>query len=103
MIEIIGIARDAKYLHLGETSTPWLYRPLAQDPTDNTTLSLAVRATGDARKLQSAIEQEVKALVPNWPAFQFRMLDEGLALQRQLPRLAATLLGTLGGLDCSWR
>jgi putative ABC transport system permease protein len=25
------------------------------------------------------------------------MLDEGLELQRQLPRLAATLLGTLGG------
>ncbi len=29
--------------------------------------------------------------------FQFRTLDEGLELQRQLPRLAATLLGTLGG------
>jgi hypothetical protein len=72
-------------------------QPLAQDPTDNPTLSLAVRATGDARKLQGAIEQDVKALVPNWPAFQFRMLDEGLELQRQLPRLAATLLGTLGG------
>ena len=96
VIEIVGIAKDAKYLHLGETSTPWLYFPLAQEPTDNTTLSLAVRATGDARKLQSAIEQDVKALVPNWPNLQFRMLDEGLELQRQLPRLAATLLGTLG-------
>ena len=74
-----------------------MYFPLAQEPTDNPTLSLAVRATGDARKLQSAIEQDVKTLVPSWPAFQFRRLDEGLELQRQLPRLAATLLGTLGG------
>ena len=103
VIEIVGIARDAKYLHLGETSTSWLYRPLAQEPTDNTTLSLAVRATGDARKLQSAIEQDVKALVPNWPAFQFRMLDEGLELQRQLPRLAATLLVLSAVSDCSWQ
>ena len=103
VIEIIGIARDAKYRHLGETSTPFLYLPLAQEPTDNTTLSLAVRATGDARKLQSAIEQDVKALVPNWPAFQFRMLDEGLELQRQLPRLAATLLGFSAVSDCSWQ
>jgi predicted permease len=97
VIEIVGIAKDATYVHLGETSTPWLYFPLAQEPTDNPTLSLAVRTTGDPRKLQSAIEQDVKALVPNWPAFQFRTLDEGLELQRQLPRLAATLLGTLGG------
>ena len=97
IIEIVGVARDAKYVHLGETSTPWLYFPLAQEPTDNPTLSLAVRTTGDPRRLQSAIEQDVKALVPTWPSFQFRTLDEGLKLQRQLPRLAATLLGTLGG------
>jgi predicted permease len=97
VIEIVGIAKDAKYAHLGETSTPYLYFPLAQDPTDNPTLSLAVRTTGDPRRLQGAIEQDVKASIPNWPAFQFRTLDEGLELQRQLPRLAATLLGTLGG------
>jgi predicted permease len=97
VIVIVGIARDAKYLHLGETSTPWMYVPLAQEPTDNPTLSLAVRTTGDPRELQSAIEQDVKALVPNWPAFQFRELDEGLELQRQLPRLASTLLRALGG------
>lgn len=97
VIEVVGIARDAKYRHLGETSTPFLYVPLAQDPTDNPTLSLAVRATGDPRTLQPAIEQDVRALVPNWPAFGFRLLDEGLELQRQLPRLAATLLGALGG------
>jgi predicted permease len=97
VIEIVGVARDAKYAHLGERSTPFVYLALAQEPSENMTLSLAVRATGDPRKLQSAIEQDVKALVPNWPAFQFRTLDEGLELQRQLPRLAATLLGTLGG------
>lgn len=97
VIEIVGVARDAKYAHLGETSTPFVYLPLAQEPSENMTLSLAVRTTGDPRKLQGAIEQDVKALIPNWPGFQFRTLDEGLELQRQLPRLAATLLGTLGG------
>jgi len=47
-------------------------------------------------RLSSAIEREVKALVPNWPAFQFRTLDEGLQLQQMLPRLGATFLGVLG-------
>jgi predicted permease len=97
IIEIVGIARDAKYAHLGETSTPFVYLPLAQEPSENITLSLAVRTTGDPRKLQRAVEQDVKALIPNWPAFHFRTLDEGLALQRQVPRLAATMLGILGG------
>jgi predicted permease len=97
VIEIVGIARDAKYAHLGETSTPFVYLPLAQEPSDNMTLSLAVRTTGDPRRLQSAVEQDVKALIPSWPAFHFRTLDEGLELQRRVPRLAATMLGTLGG------
>ena len=97
VMEVVGVAKDAKYAHFGETSTPFVYLPLAQEPSENMTLSLAVRTTGDPRKLQSAVEQDVKALIPNWPSFNFRTLDEGLELQRQLPRLAATLLGTLGG------
>ena len=97
MIEIVGIAGDAKYLSLGEAPQPWLYRPLAQSPTDNPAFSLAVRTTGDPLLLRSGIEREVKALVPRWPSFQFRTLDESLELQRLLPRLGATLLGVLGG------
>jgi macrolide transport system ATP-binding/permease protein len=95
-IEVIGVARDAKYLSLGETRQPWLYRPLSQTPTDNPTLSLAVRTAGPPFQIRRAVEREVKALVATWPGFQFRTLDEGLELQRQLPRLAATLLGSLG-------
>jgi putative ABC transport system permease protein len=95
-IEVIGIARDAKYASLAEQSQPWVYLPLAQDPTNNLTLSLAVRGAGDSRLLAGAIEREVRALVPTWPAFQFRALDEGLQVQRLLPRYAATLLGVLG-------
>ena len=92
----IGVARDAKYLSLGEAPRPWLYRPLSQTPTDNPTLSLAVRTLGPPLQIRSAVEREVKALLPTWPGFQFRTLDEGLQLQRQLPRLAATLLASLG-------
>jgi macrolide transport system ATP-binding/permease protein len=96
VIEIVGIARDAKYLTLGEQSRPWLYRPLAQRGSDNSSLSLAVRTSGDPLRLRMAVEREVRALMPGWPSFQFRTLDEGLQLQRALPRAAATLLGALG-------
>jgi predicted permease len=96
VIEIVGIARDAKYTSLAETSLPWLYRPLAQEPTDNPSLSLAVRTIGDPMRSRGAIEREVKALAPAWPIFHFRTLDEGLELQRLVPRMGATLLGALG-------
>lgn len=95
-IEVVGVARDAKYLSLGERPQPWIYLPLSQEPTNNVALSLAVRTAGPPLEMRNAVEREVKALVPNWPGFQFRTLDEGLELQRRLPRLAATLLESLG-------
>ena len=47
-------------------------------------------------QMRAAIEREVKSLMPGWPSFQFRTLDEGVQLQRSLPRFGATLLGVLG-------
>ena len=46
--------------------------------------------------LAPAIEREVKALMPSWPMFQFRTLDEGLNLQQALPGVGASILGSLG-------
>jgi putative ABC transport system permease protein len=96
VLEIVGVAANSKYLSLAETSRPWIYVPLAQDPTNHLTLSLAVRGTGDSMRLTGAIEREVRALVPTWPSFHFRTLDEGLQFQRLVPRFGATLLGVLG-------
>jgi len=95
-MEIIGVARDAAYMSLAESPQPFVYQPLAQDPSNNSSLSLGVRVTRDSVQLRDAIAREVRALAPAWPVFQYRTLDEGLALQRQLPRLGATLLGALG-------
>jgi ABC-type antimicrobial peptide transport system permease subunit len=95
-LEVIGVAKDAKYLSLAEVDEPYLYRPIAQSETDNPALSLAVRTTGDPMQMREAIEREVKALMPAWPAFQFRTLDEGVELQRTVPRFGATVLGVLG-------
>ena len=95
-IEIVGVAKDAKYLTLAESPQPWIYRPLAQEPTDNPSLSLAVRVERDSLQLRQSIEREVRALAPAWPAFPFRTLDEGLELQRLVPRLGAAVFGALG-------
>ncbi|HEX7780237.1 MAG TPA: FtsX-like permease family protein, partial [Vicinamibacterales bacterium] len=95
-LTVIGVARDAKYQSLSEAAQPWVYRPITQMPSTNVTLSLAIRTTGDPSAFQAVVKREVQSLVPNWPAFRFRMLDEGLVVQRAVPRMAATLLGGLG-------
>ena len=94
--EIVGVVRDSKYQSLSEASQPYVFEPITQQPSNNTSLSLAVRTVGDPTAIHRAIEREVKALIPTWPAVEFRYLDEGLEMQRQLPQLAATLLGSLG-------
>ena len=95
-IQIVGVAADAKYTTLADAGAMWLYLPIAQEPADNLSLSLAVRTRGDPLQLRAAIEREVTALVPHWPLFAFRTLDEGLRMQQALPRVAASVLGGLG-------
>jgi predicted permease len=95
-IEIVGVVRDSKYATLADAPRPFVYQPLAQSATTNSTFALAVRSTGDSMQLRDAVEREVRALVPTWPAFAFRALDEGVELQQLLPRAAAAMLGALG-------
>lgn len=96
VFEVVGIAADAKQMSLADSPRPWIYHSLAQEPTNNPELSLAVKVTRDSAQLREAIQREVRALVPSWPTFQFRRLDEAMELQRMLPRTGATLLGALG-------
>lgn len=96
MMEVVGVAKDSKYVSLADASEPFVYLPLAQDPSNNMSLSLAVRTIGDPRALSAAIEREVRSLMPGWPTFHFRTLSEGLEIQQLMPRLGATLLGALG-------
>lgn len=95
-VEIVGVVKDSKYQSLSEPSQPYVFEPITQSPSNNLALSLAVRTAGDPTAVHAAIEREVRALLPAWPAFEFRRLEEGLEMQRQLPQLAATMLGSLG-------
>jgi predicted permease len=95
-VEVVGVAGDSKYISLADSAEPFIYRPLTQSPSTNLALSLGVRTTGDPLSIAPAVEREVRALVPEWPMFQFRTMNDGLELQKVVPGLGATVLGTLG-------
>lgn len=95
-LEVIGVARDAKYRNLFEERRLTFYQPLAQDYS--AALTIHLRPTGDATMLAGPLERAVHALDPDLPVYRIQRLDERLAASLSQQRSAATLVGGFGAL-----
>ena len=96
IIEVVGIARNAKYVTLGEEPTPHFYLPMRQHYAPNATLH--VRTTGDPALAVGAIRQQVQALAPNMPLVGVQTIGNVLDQVLWAPRMAAGVLGVFGSL-----
>jgi predicted permease len=94
-VEVIGVARDSKYITLGEGSTPYLYSPMSQIYLSSAVMQ--VRAAGDPWTLVGAAQREVQALDKDLPLYGVKTMSQHLQGALLAPRLAATLLGVFGG------
>jgi ABC-type antimicrobial peptide transport system permease subunit len=94
---VVGVARNSKYVTIGETDRPYLYLPLAQN---NGALTLIVRTSGDpAQASQQAIDgvrQTVRSLDPNLPIYDIKTMNQHLSSALVGARLGALVLGVLG-------
>jgi predicted permease len=103
--EIIGVVKDAKYVHLSEAPRRHFYAPMAQEPR-LFDMTLQVRTSGDAEKIGDLVRAQVHDLDLNLPLYATTTLevqiDDSLAEQRLLTWLSslfgllATLLASLG-------
>jgi putative ABC transport system permease protein len=93
-LEIVGLARDSKYITIGEAPTPFLYQPLTQRHESG--MVLLVRMSGDPVLYIPAIRREVQALEHNLPLTNVRTLTELLGLSLFPARMEAILLGGFG-------
>src|SRR5262245_19812763 len=93
-VEVIGVARDSKYITLGEAPTPYLYIPTSQNYLSSATLQ--ARASGDPSELIGAVQREVQALDKDLPVFGVKTMSQQLQGALMAPRLAAALLGVFG-------
>lgn len=98
-IEIIGVAQDGKYFSLGEKPEPFIWVPLPQ--SDESTVTLIVRAKGDPRALLPSIRQGIQTLDPNLPIYNIQTMLEHMDLPLFPARIAALLLGAFGALALS--
>jgi putative ABC transport system permease protein len=97
-VTVVGIVRDIRHSALGEPPRGEMYIPHAQFTFWNggpaaATMTLAVRASGDAARLAPMIRREIAALDSDLPPGAFRTMSEvaGDSISRQ--RFVMLLLG----------
>src|SRR6185503_20006574 len=62
IIEVVGVARNAKYVTIGEDPQPFFYLPLTQHPSEAVTLH--VRTGGDPGAALGSVRAQVQSLDP---------------------------------------
>lgn len=95
-LEVIGVARDAKYRSLFEDRRLTFYQPLTQEY--RAALVVHLRPTGDPAALAGPLQRAVHALDPELPVYRIQPLRERLAGSLGQQRSAATLIGGFGAL-----
>nr|MBA3514336.1 FtsX-like permease family protein [Pyrinomonadaceae bacterium] len=105
-IEIVGVARDAKYRNLRDESPPTVYVPWLQELGRVGAVTFEVRTAGDPVAFVTAIRQAVREVDPNLPLAgvktQLEVANESLRIERLFTRLlsffglVALLLAAIG-------
>ncbi len=91
-MEVIGVVADSKYRRLTEQTLPSVFLPMAQDFFNRATL--VVRAA----RPEAVVRAAVREMDGQVPLYGIRSLEEQRMRSLSTPRMAATLLGMLGGL-----
>jgi len=94
-IEIVGVARDAKYEWIEEEPKAVLYRPLAQEAPPAVTF--LIKTSRDPNDVVASLHAEIARLDPNLLAYNVGALDERIGVNL-LPNRAAAFVGGLLGL-----
>jgi predicted permease len=93
-LSVIGVARDFKYLTLGELPQPYYFLPFLQHYEPRMTLHL--RVAGNPKSLIGAVRREAQLLNANLPVFDLKTLEEHLSVSLFVARVAASLTSFFG-------
>jgi putative ABC transport system permease protein len=93
-LEVVGVARDSRYVTVGEDPKPFMYRPLAQVYRSAGTILVKSRAS--AMDALPALRTAVGALDPNLAVFSIMTLDAATSISLLPVKVAATLTAALG-------
>jgi predicted permease len=95
-VEVVGIARDGKYLTLGESPRPYLFVPLAQRPSPR--LTILVRTEGNPEELLPSVRAALQRLDPALPLYAVRTLRQQMETPLSGAQSGAATVGLFGAL-----
>jgi len=72
VVQVVGVAKTAKYIFIGEPALPFLYVPLTQHP--QTRMSILVETYGDPAAMTAPLREVVRSLNPDQPIYNARTL-----------------------------
>jgi predicted lysophospholipase L1 biosynthesis ABC-type transport system permease subunit len=94
VVEVVGVAADAKYNSLGEDPQLYLFRPIQQ--SYSAAVTLHVRSERDPQALASAVRREIHDLDAGLPVTQIATMSSVIGDLLWAPRAAAVLLAVFG-------
>jgi len=99
-IEIVGVAKNARYNRGNGAYSNHFYMPLRQHPAVGSLQVLQVRTLGDPAAMIPEIERTIHSLAPDLPIFEVKTMRQALYTLNGLLmfQLGATLAAVLGGL-----
>ena len=100
-LEIIGVAKNARYNRSNGPFANNFYLPLAQNAAIGTLQALQVRTLGDPASMIPEIERAIHTLAPDLPVFEVKTMTQAMytlngLLMYQLGASLAAALGALG-------
>jgi putative ABC transport system permease protein len=76
LLEVVGVARNAKFTSPTPEAEPYFYIPLSQNYT--APITLQVRSSLPPERLERQLQQEIHALAPDLPLYDVRTMEEAL-------------------------
>jgi predicted permease len=95
-LEIVGVARDAKYTSITERPRTFMYLPLTQWYRPD--VIIHVKSARDPALVVASLHAAVRELDAKLPLFDVRTIADQLQIAVFLQRMVASLLGAFGAL-----
>jgi predicted permease len=73
-VEIVGVARNSRYLFIGEPPTDFVYFPYRQHPAQR--MILMAESIGDSASLLTPLREMVRRLDPNMPVYDVQTMED---------------------------
>jgi predicted permease len=94
-VEIVGVAKNGKYMFISEPPLEYVYFPLAQHP--KVQMTLLAESSGDASELAAPLREVVRALDANQPIYDVRTMEELFRIRAvRTPNLITQTVAAMG-------